>query len=314
MLVVVFLMYVLGEIMVKKITTLTVALLAILALTACKENTPSTSVENVPTNQAIAQLDNGEIKFSTVPFKYELPQAMKEMCEFDKQPTNKTPEGEYEGFCTQIDIELAKIEPIWIEQIVNKAITNDDSPKLVKFKQTLDEFTNEHLALIHEMKEIAEENGEEFTSSMAYVWYKKPEMLPAFNRLVQIAIYGDMYMGGAHGVQDVNYLIFDMDSQSQIALNDVVKSEKAGELYELYYRAFKNYLAKELEIITEEDIADYEEMWSFELTENFYFNKEGLVLVYSPYEMGAYAQGFIELTVPYDELMHILKEPYLPKA
>ncbi|WP_169798107.1 RsiV family protein [Moraxella oblonga] len=289
-------------------TMLTTVLSITMMLIACNENTSSLSNNPTPSTQQTTSNTDAKVKFSTVPFKYELPQAMKDACDFDKNKNE-----EYSP-CTQIEVELVKIEPAWIEQIVNKAITNDDGSKLIKFKKTIDEFVNENLEFINEMKEIAKENGEEAISGMGYVWHTKPEMLPTFNHLTQIAIYNDMYMGGAHGVQDVNYLIFDMDLQSQIQLHDVIRNEKTSEFHELYHRAFKDYLAKELEITTEEDIQEYEDMWSFKLAENFYFNKEGLVLVYSPYEMGAYAQGFIELTVPYDKLTPILKESYLPKS
>lgn len=293
--------------MIKKLTTLAVALSAILTLTACNENSPTTSVDNAQSTQNIIANNNGEVKFSTISFDYELPQAMKEICDFEKNQHE-----EYSP-CTNIDIRLAKIEPIWIEWIVNKAITDDDSPKLTKFKQSIDEFVNDNLDFLKEMKVLAEEEDGE-PHLVGYGWVVNPELLPAFNHLVQVVIHTDMYMGGAHGVQNSDYLIFDTKLQSQIELKDVIDGKKEDEFYQLCYESFKDYLAKELEITTETDIKEYEEMWQFGISENFYFDEKGLSLVYQPYEMGAYAQGFITLTVPYDKLMQILKEPYLPKA
>lgn len=261
-----------------------------------------------------------EVKFSTVPYVYELPKAMQDACNFNPNNTNNINQETSEpsldnnenGFCTKINIELTKIEPLWVEQIVNKKITNDDNPKLIKFKQTIDEFVAEHLTFINDTKTMAKEDGEEFTGTIAYSLFQKPELLPSVNNLVQVVIYSDVFMGGAHGMPNAEYLIFDMDLQSQIAFNDMIKSEKLGDIHALYYDAFKAYLAKELEITKEKDIREYEETWAFKLSENFYLNQEGLVMVYQPYEMGSYAQGFIELTVPYDKLGEILKVQYLP--
>lgn len=292
--------------MMKKFTTLAMTLSTILTLTACNENTPNVSVNNTQPNQTVIANNSGEVKFSIVPFEYEISKDMKVACDFEKN--------QHEEFnpCTNIDINLVKIEPIWIEWIVNKSITDDDSPKLTKFKQSIDDFVNDNLEFINEMKTVAEEDGVE-PYLAGYGWVVNPELLPQFNHVVQVVVHTDVYTGGAHGMQHGDYLIFDTKLQSQIELKDVINTKKDDEFYQLYYGAFKDYLAKELDIATEEGIKEYEEMWQFEIAENFYFGEKGLTLVYQPYEMGAYAQGFIELTVPYEKLTQLLKESYLPE-
>lgn len=251
-----------------------------------------------------------DVKFGTIPFVYELPKSMKQACNFDMDSIdNEESDG---NFCTKIDIHLAKIEPVWIEQLVNKEITNDDNPKLIKFKHTVDEFVNEHLLFINDLKTVAKENGEEFSHAPSYAWSVKPEIVSSVNNVVQISLIGDTYMGGAHGMPFLEYLLFDMDLQTQIGFSDVIFSEKVNDFHELAYQSFKEYLNKELKINTDSEIKDYESTWKFELTENFYFGKDGLVLVYQPYEMGSYAQGFIEIVVPYHQLGDILKGQYVP--
>ncbi|PNK61353.1 RsiV family protein [Psychrobacter sp. FDAARGOS_221] len=47
------------------------------------------------------------------------------------------------------------------------------------------------------------------------------------------------------------------------------------------------------------------------ISDEFYFGEEGLVLVYQPYELGSFAQGFIELTIPYAMLEGVLRPEYL---
>lgn len=315
---------------------LTIAILAVMVLGACQEKPDLEKIEQkieqkkaqdnnntkqvLPTDalKVIDQtlsgannpVDAKDIKFSTVPYHYELPSDIKKACQFDNPPVDEN--GEKQDFCTQIDITLVKIEPLWLEQTVNKHITNDDSPKLLKFKQTLDEFVAEHLALINDAKAMAKENDEEFLYAPSYLWSEKPELLPTFNNVAQIVVHSETYTGGAHGIYGSSYLIFDMDLQSQIALSDVIKTDKSGDFYDLAYTAFKEYLKKELELKSPKEIKEYESTWAFELSENFYFDKDGIVLSYVPYQMGSFAQGTIELTVPYDKLGEIIKPQYLP--
>ena len=46
--------------------------------------------------------------------------------------------------------------------------------------------------------------------------------------------------------------------------------------------------------------------------ENFFFNTDGLAFSYPPYAIAPYSEGNVVLTVPYDELVGVLKDEYLP--
>lgn len=251
-----------------------------------------------------------QIKFSTVAYEYELSDEMKQVCNFDPK-TPKDDEGFYEeNFCTAIDIKLAKIEPRWIQQIVNKKITNDDGDRLLKFKRDVDEFVDGHLAYINETKEATEENGEIFESALSYAWGVSPELIPAHKHVAQVAIYSHIYLGGAHGMPYTEYLMFDMDLQTQIGFSDVVVDDGAFE--ELAYAKYKEYL-EEQGISYDKNIPKHERVQGFVMTKNMYFGENGVVLVYQPCEIGSYAQGLINLVVPYDDLQGIIRDEYLPK-
>lgn len=257
-------------------------------------------------------LTANDVKFETYAYEYELPESMKQACLLESQnPT--TPADKTDDFCTQIDIHLAKIEPKWIEQVVNQSITNDDNPKRLKFKQTVDDFVSEHLVYLQESIQNTKELNEELYYPPAYTWYEQPKLLSPFNNVVQIMVDSQMYMGGAHGMENSTYLIFDMDLQSRIQLSDIILKEKENDFFDVAHEAFKNYLKTQLELKSEKQIKEYEQTWAFELPENFYFDQKGLVLIYQPYQMGSYAQGQIELVLAYDALTDKLKPQYLPK-
>ena len=59
-------------------------------------------------------------------------------------------------------------------------------------------------------------------------------------------------------------------------------------------------------------IEEYEQIWKFKLSDNYYLAKDGLVLQYAEYEIGPYVVGLPRLTIPYDQLKGILKTQYFP--
>lgn len=63
-----------------------------------------------------------------------------------------------------------------------------------------------------------------------------------------------------------------------------------------------------------ENVQDYEQAWKFELSQNYYLGKQGLILQYQEYEIGPYVVGLPRLTIPYDQLKGVLKPQYLPEA
>lgn len=48
----------------------------------------------------------------------------------------------------------------------------------------------------------------------------------------------------------------------------------------------------------------------FRVSDNFYFGANGLVFVYPPYELAAYAEGLIELTLDYSLVNELLNKKY----
>ncbi len=226
-----------------------------------------------------------DVKFEIVDFDYKLPKTISDVCKSEPK------DGEIG--CPTIAIQFANTQPSFIGDVINRTISDDDNPQKIKFRQSLDNFAQSQL-------------DDEFT--LGYSMNTTLERLPDHKNLVQVAIYNDTYMGGAHGMQTGSYLLFDMDLQSQVKLSDLMTSD--GDIFTPLNDAFMDYLAS-IEITSEKDIKEYQETWQFYVSENVYFNDTGLVFVYNPYELGAYAQGFIELTIPYDKLTGVIKANYL---
>lgn len=246
-----------------------------------------------------------EVKFDTVSYHYQPPNNIKELCNDNQENAKNTQANKN---CFGVDINLAKIEPSWIEQVVNKKITSDDNPKLIKFKRNIDTFVQAYLSKLGANTTIKDTvNIDE--------WYVMPKM-NTYHHLVQIAIYEKYQDVHDESETKISYLIFDMELQSQIFIDDVVVKENKEELKKLAYKGFKDYL-KNQSTLKKKEIAGYDNLHSFKISENFYFNDVGLILVYSPKEFKLPTQEMIEIAIPFDKLLGndtgktLLQSPYL---
>lgn len=99
------------------------------------------------------------------------------------------------------------------------------------------------------------------------------------------------YLGGAHGMYYTEYYNFTDTPARALSLDDLVHSGEARTIV----RDLVN------EFVDRDRL--YESDDSVALTNNVAITEEGLLFTYPPYEIGPYAAGQIEVTVPYEELM-----------
>ena len=136
------------------------------------------------------------------------------------------------------------------------------------------------------------------------------------------------YEGGVHGIFGKSYLVID-DRDRQLKLEDILVPGQRDELGRLLGQRFlqfnkvdslKEYQEKDLcclALKNEEQPdapVDLNTLMRQQLleNENFFFNTDGLAFSYPPYFIAPYSEGNVVLTVPYDELVGVLKDEYLP--
>lgn len=111
---------------------------------------------------------------------------------------------------------------------------------------------------------------------------------------------GYEYSGGAHGMPYKSVFIFDRNTGKQLTLKDIIDISEEGlkKTVSGYFRelseatGFSFSAPAELE----QEVAE-----SVTMDSPFYLTKEGIVFYYWPYEIGPYAAGFPEVTIPYSE-------------
>ncbi len=116
---------------------------------------------------------------------------------------------------------------------------------------------------------------------------------------------GYEYWGGAHGYPYRQHYLFDLNTGEELTIYDLYTSTEEN---------FKDVVAKysvqnwkenpEIYFNSEEEeetvYQDFYDNASLDMAMRF--EKQGIVIEYSPYEYGPYAVGFIEIPIPYDVL------------
>lgn len=114
-----------------------------------------------------------------------------------------------------------------------------------------------------------------------------------------------IYTGGAHGLPSIGYLHWDLDRDRAIMLDSLLIQNQEETFWDLAREAHLRWAeAHDLN-------HDYLDGWPFDTTEEFYFGKGGLTLVYNVYQIAPYAMGPQELVIPWEALEDVIEPEYL---
>lgn len=117
-----------------------------------------------------------------------------------------------------------------------------------------------------------------------------------------------VFMGGAHGLNTINYMNFNLKTGKQITESDIFLKNTNSKLIELIKKRIVEQSKEDegLEPIKTLEKTDY---WidAIKPNGNFYLTDESLNYVFNPYEIGPYYLGITEVRIPYDRMKNILK-------
>lgn len=106
------------------------------------------------------------------------------------------------------------------------------------------------------------------------------------------------FTGGAHGSYFIGYYNLNRSNGKELNANDIILSSKNSELLKISESIFRKN--KEIpEGSSLEDSGYWFENNTFYLPDNFLITNEGLLFVYNPYEIASWAEGVIEIEIPY---------------
>ncbi len=117
------------------------------------------------------------------------------------------------------------------------------------------------------------------------------------------------YSGGVHPNSRIVYMNFFLADGRQITLYDLLAGpDKMAAITAVGERKFRQMRG----LAPAEDLAEAGYWFDndrFHLSDSFAVRADSLLFVYNPYEVASYADGFIEIEMPYAEISGLLKKP-----
>lgn len=206
--------------------------------------------------------------------------------------------------CPEVSIKRLESNDAWINQFLDQQIQrlsnvqlSEELKKNTTLQQNIDQFV-----------QAAKADSAARGAPVPYTMNIEAEYLGEKAGLALFEIEADYYTGGAHGSALKEYYNLDKHTKKQIKLNDILVTGQQQKLHDVVYQQFINWIKKDDPSV---DVKQYEEMWKFQLTDNFTFDKDGLEFQYGQYEIAPYAAGMPDFTVPYAQLNGIIKAEYL---
>jgi len=113
------------------------------------------------------------------------------------------------------------------------------------------------------------------------------------------------FSGGAHPNSSFTYQNYDIETQKEIKLEELLLPESMVKLNTIAERIFR----ENEKLTPAQSLKDnyFFENDIFKLNDNFTITEKGLLFLYNPYEIKAYAFGITKLLIPFKDIQDIIK-------
>jgi len=176
--------------------------------------------------------------------------------------------------------------------------------KLLGFKlESTQNFKNTYRKYFEEYRQNLPSPEDNSVPMHVYNYFYSQAVLVRYNdnNLVMFEEKVYEYTGGAHGNYGSTLHCLDVAKNARLELSDIISADSATlqKIVEQQFRKQYKIGASEklTKVLFEEHLA---------LTRNFYLTGKGIGFLYNPYEVAAYAQGQIEVFVPFTVLKNHL--------
>lgn len=224
--------------------------------------------------------------------------------------------------CPALNYGLIGSNDLWVQHTINKSVLSvfgaageENSPQDMLYKEfaKLDKPTDKELAeflraseknLINEHKKLLKANSNKNAPLIDIS--ARPSYLGHRGDLELFSISEFYQFGNQVGTGSISYFVFDTKQQKQLTLEDVLLPDGKEKLAQMVKDKFYHALKK-----GKVDIAKHEKTWTFYLTKNFIFTKDGIKFLYQPEQITPYNMGMPEFVIRYADLTGVVKPEYL---
>lgn len=159
------------------------------------------------------------------------------------------------------------------------------------------------------MKTEKEEDFRDRPSSYSWDWIERVSVIYSSPTILSLDHMQWEYSGGAHGNGASIYKVLDLKNQKELKLSDVITPGGMKPVLKLE----EKYLRRKAGLKTSQPLKDaglYENSIG-RVSEIFYVTDKGVCFSYTPYDIGPYSSGQIEIFVPYTELKPHLQPSFV---
>jgi len=186
------------------------------------------------------------------------------------------------------DTKLGRAVNGGIEDEIKSLLTFADSMEVSNLNEAVNSFTLGY----SELKEVYPDETVPWEARI------KAEVSFENRRVLSIRIDSYLFTGGAHGYTATHFLNFDIEKGEEIDTQSLFKDLLA-------FRSYAETKFREQEDIPKEAPINSTgfmfELDSFYLPENIGLTPKGILLLYNQYEVASYADGQIQLIIPFKE-------------
>ncbi len=192
-------------------------------------------------------------------------------------------------------------------QVIFKNMRGDTIERKYAYKGFTDFYAEQQKQYFDNYKEMMrgetfEPNQTEFDMSN---YYAASDMGLVWNdgKLLSLAFHTSAYSGGAHGNYGTSYISVDLTKKKVLTLKDIFKAGFEKPLDALLEKVAR----KKYTISAKETLDSYFLVEEIHANNNFAVTPKGIMFNYVPYEIASYAQGEIQLFVPFEDMKAFLK-------
>ena len=149
---------------------------------------------------------------------------------------------------------------------------------------------------------------EDWSPDFQQTWEQNSYMkkFSKLNDFMTVQYKSDGYTGGAHGYYNELYRVFDVKTNRQVHLGDILKVRDA----KIWSRILMDHFLKN---DLDQGQAQMLLVKEIPLNDNFYFDQDNLYFLYNQYEIAAYAAGPVLIKIPYSEIKPFLTQDFRTK-
>ena len=133
-----------------------------------------------------------------------------------------------------------------------------------------------------------------------------------YKDIISVHALSYAYTGGAHYTREEESYIYDEKINKYLSFLDILVDEDFNNIKPLILEEVDNY-ALENNIILNEKWVNEGTNYSDSNYQHFSFNDKGLNIKFVPYQIASWANGEINICIPYEKLEGIIKAEYLEK-